>query len=151
MSHEGSHVSSSAKNKLYWGVDKKNLKDCNVTVKDGVVSVVNGYIPVASAEYTAKNNGDGTYTVTAVSTSKNYTGSITVTAKKDWPDSPLYFFISYSFEYFILTFQFHFFICKQTFCFQYSLNSLRWIHCMIWQKQPFQFLWLYDLIDLHGS
>ena len=69
----------------------------------------------------------------------------------EFQDSPLYFFISYSFEYFILTFQFHFFICKQAFCFQYSLNSLRWIHCMIWQKQPFQFLWLYDLIDLHGS
>ena len=69
----------------------------------------------------------------------------------EFQDSHLYFFISYSFEYFILTFQFHFFICKQAFCFQYSLNSLRWIHCMIWQKQPFQFLWLYDLIDLHGS
>ncbi len=65
---------------LIWGVDKKSLNDCNVTVKDGVVSVLNGYIPVASTEYTAKNNGDGTYTVTAVSTSKNYTGSKTVKA-----------------------------------------------------------------------
>ena len=65
---------------LRWGVDKKSLNDCNVTVKDGVVSVLNGYIPVASTEYTAKNNGDGTYTVTAVSTSKNYTGSKTVKA-----------------------------------------------------------------------
>ena len=79
--------------KLVWGVDKKNLKDCNVTVKDGVVSVVNGYIPVASTEYTSKNNGDGTYTVTAVSTSKNYTGSITVTADgkaaDEKPDAPM--------------------------------------------------------------
>ena len=66
--------------KLVWGVDKKNLKDCTVTVKDGVTTVLNGYIPVASTEYTAKNNGDGTYTVTAVSTSKNYTGSVTVKA-----------------------------------------------------------------------
>ena len=78
---------------LVWGVDKKNLKDCNVTVKDGVVSVVNGYIPVASTEYTSKNNGDGTYTVTAVSTSKNYTGSITVTADgkaaDEKPDAPM--------------------------------------------------------------
>lgn len=72
---------------------RKNLKDCNVTVKDGVVSVVNGYIPVASTEYTSKNNGDGTYTVTAVSTSKNHTGSITVTADgkaaDEKPDAPM--------------------------------------------------------------
>ena len=82
-----------AEQALKWGVDKKNLKDCNVTVKDGVVSVVNGYIPVASAEYTSKNNGDGTYTVTAVSTSKNYTGSVTVTAdgkaEDEKPNAPM--------------------------------------------------------------
>ena len=82
-----------AEQALIWGVDKKNLKDCTVTVKDGVVSVVNGYIPVASAEYTSKNNGNGTYTVTAVSTSKNYTGSITVTAdgkaEDERPDAPM--------------------------------------------------------------
>ena len=78
---------------LKWGVDKKALKDCTVTVKDGVVSVLNGYIPVASTEYTATNNGDGTYTVTAVSTSKNYTGSITVNAdgkaEDEKPDAPM--------------------------------------------------------------
>ena len=82
-----------AEQALIWGVDKKNLKDCTVTVKDGVVSVVNGYIPVASAEYTSKNNGNGTYTVTAVSTSKNYTGSITVTAdgkaEDEKPNAPM--------------------------------------------------------------
>jgi len=91
--YEGSKVTSSATNKLYWGVDKKNIKDCNVTVKDGVVSVVNGYIPVASAEYTSKNNGDGTYTVSAVSTSKNYTGSVTVKAdgkaEDEKPNAPM--------------------------------------------------------------
>ena len=96
--YEGSEVVSAYSIKdgfteLAWGVDKKNLKDCNVTVKDGVVSVVNGYIPVASTEYTSKNNGDGTYTVTAVSTSKNYTGSITVTADgkaaDEKPDAPM--------------------------------------------------------------
>ena len=78
---------------LTWGVDKKNLKDCKVTVKDGVVSVVNGYIPVVSTEYTSKNNGDGTYTVSAVSTSKNYVGSVTVTADgkaaDEKPDAPM--------------------------------------------------------------
>ena len=78
---------------LSWGVDKKSLKDCKVTVKDGVVSVVNGYIPVASTEYTSKNNGDGTYTVSAVSTSKNYTGSVTVKAdgkaENEKPDAPM--------------------------------------------------------------
>ena len=79
--------------RLTWGVDKKNLKDCNVTVKDGVVTVLNGYLPVASTEYTATNNGDGTYTVSAVSTSKNYTGSITVTAdgkaENEKPNAPM--------------------------------------------------------------
>ena len=78
---------------LTWGVDKKNLKDCKVTVKDGVVSVVNGYIPVVSTEYTSKNNGDGTYTVSAVSTSKNYTGSVTVKAdgkaEDEKPNAPM--------------------------------------------------------------
>ena len=95
--YEGSSVDTTKKkdgsDKLVWGVDKKNIKDCNVTVKDGVVSVVNGYIPVASAEYTSKNNGDGTYTVTAVSTSKNYTGSVTVTAdgkaEDEKPNAPM--------------------------------------------------------------
>ena len=79
--------------RLTWGVDKKNLKDCTVTVKDGVVTVLNGYLPVASTEYTATNNNDGTYTVTAVSTSKNYTGSVTVKAdgkaENEKPDAPM--------------------------------------------------------------
>ena len=30
--------------KLVWGIDKKDIKDCTVTVKDGVVTVLNGYI-----------------------------------------------------------------------------------------------------------
>ena len=95
--YEGSSVATTDQkdgaDKLVWGVDKKNIKDCNVTVKDGVVSVVNGYIPVASAEYTSKNNGDGTYTVSAVSTSKNYTGSVTVKAdgkaEDEKPNAPM--------------------------------------------------------------
>ena len=95
--YNGSNVisayASSKFTDLSWGVDKKDLKDCKVTVKDGVVSVVNGYIPVASTEYTSKNNGDGTYTVSAVSTSKNYTGSVTVKAdgkaEDEKPDAPM--------------------------------------------------------------
>ena len=83
--YEGSKVISMANDdagsdKLVWGIDKKDIKDCTVTVKDGVATVLNGYIPVAATEYTSKNNGNGTYTVTANSTSKNYTGSKTVKA-----------------------------------------------------------------------
>ena len=78
---------------LTWGINKKNISDCTVTVKDGVTTVLNGYLPVASTEYTVKNNGDGTYTVTANSTSKNYTGSKTVKAdgkaEDEKPDAPM--------------------------------------------------------------
>ena len=84
---------TSGADKLVWGVDKKNINDCTVTVKDGVVTVLNGYLPVASTEYNAKNNGDGTYTVTANNTSKNYTGSKTVKADgkaaDEKPDAPM--------------------------------------------------------------
>ena len=78
---------------LTWGVDKKNISDCTVTVKDGVVTVLNGYLPVASTEYTSEKNADGTYTVKANSTSKNYTGSKTVVAdgkaEDEKPDAPM--------------------------------------------------------------
>ena len=96
--YEGSSVISMAYNepgaeKLVWGIDKKDIKDCTVTVKDGVATVLNGYLPVDAKEYTAKNNGDGTYTVTANSTSKNYTGSKTVKAdgkaEDEKPDAPM--------------------------------------------------------------
>ena len=96
--YEGSKVISMANDdagsdKLVWGIDKKDIKDCTVTVKDGVATVLNGYIPVAATEYTSKNNGNGTYTVTANSTSKNYTGSKTVKAdgkaEDEKPDAPM--------------------------------------------------------------
>ena len=91
--YEDSKVVSSASNGLYWGVNKKNLNDCTVTVKDGVVTVLNGYLPVPATEYTAKNNNDGTYTVTAESKSKNYTGSKTVKAdgkaEDEKPNAPM--------------------------------------------------------------
>ena len=96
--YKGSKVISMANDdpdsdKLVWGIDKKDIKDCTVTVKDGVATVLNGYIPVTATEYTSKNNGDGTYTVTANSTSKNYTGSKTVKAdgkaEDEKPDAPM--------------------------------------------------------------
>ena len=86
--YAGSKVSN-----LTWGIDKKDINDCDVKVTNGVVTVMNGYIPVPTTEYTSKNNGDGTYTVTANSASKNYTGSKTVTAEgkaaDEKPDAPM--------------------------------------------------------------
>ena len=83
----------SKETKLTWGINKKDIKDCDVKVTNGVVTVMNGYIPVPTTEYTSKNNGDGTYTVTANSASKNYTGSKTVTAQgkaeNEKPDAPM--------------------------------------------------------------
>ena len=69
-----------------WGIDKKDLADCTVTAKDGVVTVLNGYIPVPTTEYTVKENEDKTYTVTANKESKNYTGSKTVVAEGQKPE-----------------------------------------------------------------
>ena len=83
----------SSETNLAWGIDKKDIKDCDVKVTNGVVTVMNGYIPVPTTEYTSKNNGDGTYTVTANSTSKNYTGSKSVKADgkaaDEKPDAPM--------------------------------------------------------------
>ena len=83
----------SLSSKFDWGIDKKDIKDCDVKVTDGIVTVMNGYVPVPTTEYTSKNNGDGTYTVTANSASKNYTGSKTVKADgkaaDEKPDAPM--------------------------------------------------------------
>ena len=91
--YTGSSVGSTAADALTWGIDKKDIKDCDVKVTNGVVTVMNGYIPVPTTEYTSKNNGDGTYTVTANSTSKNYTGFKTVKADgkaaDEKPDAPM--------------------------------------------------------------
>ena len=76
-----------------WGIDKKNISDCDVKVVNGVTTVMNGYIPVPTTEYTVKDNGDKTYTVTANTASKSYTGSKTVTAEgkaaDEKPDAPI--------------------------------------------------------------
>ena len=76
-----------------WGIDKKDLKDCDVKVTNGVTTVMNGYIPVPTTEYTSVNNGNGTYTVTANSASKSYVGSVKVKAdgkaENEKPDAPM--------------------------------------------------------------
>ena len=89
---KGGYIGSEVKG-IKWGIDKKDIKDCDVKVTDGIVTVMNGYVPVPTTEYTSKNNGDGTYTVTANSASKNYTGSKTVKADgkaaDEKPDAPM--------------------------------------------------------------
>ena len=89
----GGYTGSNVRLEKAWGIDKKNINDCDVKVVDGVATVMNGYIPVPSTEYTVKENGDKTYTVTANTTSKNYTGSKTVTAQgkaeNEKPDAPV--------------------------------------------------------------
>ena len=89
---KGGYIGSEVKD-IKWGIDKKDIKDCDVKVTDGIVTVMNGYVPVPTTEYTSKNNGDGTYTVTANSASKNYTGSKTVKADgkaaDEKPDAPM--------------------------------------------------------------
>ena len=91
--YSGTKLETEFVTKPSWGIDKKDIKDCDVKVIDGVVTVMNGYIPVPTTEYTSKANGDGTYTVTANSASKNYTGAKTVTAtgkaENEKPDAPM--------------------------------------------------------------
>ena len=89
----GGYTGSQVALNAAWSIDKKDIKDCDVKVVDGVVTVMNGYIPVPTTEYTSTKNSDGTYTVTANSTSKNYTGSKTVNAtgkaENEKPDAPM--------------------------------------------------------------
>ena len=61
-----------------WGIDKFDLANADVTVKDGKLSVKCGKVEVDTADYTTTANNDGTTTVAAAKTSKNYTGSKTV-------------------------------------------------------------------------
>ena len=61
-----------------WGIDKKDLADCDVTMENGAVTVKNGSLPVPAVEYTTTTNENGSVTVSAAKTSKNYTGSVTV-------------------------------------------------------------------------
>ena len=91
--YEGSVVPAGDDKYIDWGIDQKDLKDCDVKVVNGVAYVMNGYIPVPTTEYTVKENDDKTYTVTANKDSKNYTGSKTVVAEgqkpTDKPETPM--------------------------------------------------------------
>ncbi|RGW17545.1 hypothetical protein DWV87_19045 [Ruminococcus sp. AF13-28] len=76
-----------------WGIDKQTIANCEVSVKDGVATVMNGSVKVPADEYTSTKNDDGTYTIAAKSTSKHYTGSKTVKAdgkaENEKPDAPM--------------------------------------------------------------
>ena len=78
---------------IAWGIEKKDLSDCDVKAVNGVVTVMNGYVPVPTTEYTVKENDDKTYTVTANKDSKNYTGTKTVAAEglkpEEGPEAPV--------------------------------------------------------------
>ena len=70
---------------ISWRIVAQDLANTNIvaTEANGKVSVtvMNGSVTVPEAEYDVKDNGDGTITVSAKSSSKNYTGSQTVTLK----------------------------------------------------------------------
>ena len=72
--------------KVTWKVVKKDLANTTVSVvKNGAelkATVLNGNVIVPESEYDVKDNGDGTATVTAKSTSKNYTGNQKVDVKE---------------------------------------------------------------------
>ena len=73
---------------LSWKVTKKDLANCDVTAtKDASgtlsVTVMNGSVKVPAEKYVAKENADGTVTVTPAKDSKYYTGSKTVALAGD--------------------------------------------------------------------
>ena len=66
-------------NTYVWGIDKKDLKDCVVSVdKDLNATVMNGNVVEKKEAFEVKANGDGTATVSVVDGGKNYTGSVKV-------------------------------------------------------------------------
>ena len=76
-----------------WGIDKFDLANADVSVKDGNVTVKCGSITVPVADYTVtKDAAADKVTVTAAKDSKNYTGSKTVSADvapEEKPDAPM--------------------------------------------------------------
>ena len=70
---------------ISWRIVAQDLANTNIvaTEANGKVSVtvMNGSVTVPEAEYDVKDNGNGTITVSAKSSSKNYTGNQTVTLK----------------------------------------------------------------------
>ena len=66
-------------NTYVWGIDKKDLKDCSVSVdKNLKATVTNGNVIEEKENFNVKDNGDGTATVSVVDSGKNYTGSVNV-------------------------------------------------------------------------
>ena len=65
--------------KLTFIIEKKALKDCSVSVdKNLKLTVMNGNVLETKENFTVKDNGDGTATVSVVDGGKNYTGSVNV-------------------------------------------------------------------------
>ena len=65
--------------KLTFIIEKKDLKDCSVSVdKNLKLTVMNGNVLETKENFTVKDNGDGTATVSVVDGGKNYTGSVNV-------------------------------------------------------------------------
>ena len=73
----GGYSASNVQN-IRWGIDKKDLADCDVTLENGTLTVLNGLVLVPESEYTTTENSNGSVTVSAASDSRNYTGSVTV-------------------------------------------------------------------------
>ena len=66
-------------NTYVWGIDKKDLKDCSVSVdKNLKATVTNGNVIEEKENFTVTDNGDGTATVSVVDGGKNYKGSVNV-------------------------------------------------------------------------
>ena len=78
--YKGSLVNAKADGtKLTFAIDKKDLKDCSVSVdKNLKLTVMNGNVLETKENFTVKDNGDGTATVSVVDGGKNYTGSVNV-------------------------------------------------------------------------
>ena len=81
----GYKLAAGYKGSISWRIVAQDLANTNIvaTEANGKVSVtvMNGSVTVPEAEYDVKDNGNGTITVSAKSSSKNYTGSQTVTLK----------------------------------------------------------------------
>ena len=71
-----------------WGIDKFNLANADVSVKDDKVIVKCGRVDIEASEYTVEKK-DSQVTVTAVKDSKNYTGSKTIDAVTEKPAAPM--------------------------------------------------------------
>ena len=66
-------------NMYMWGIDKKDLKDCSVSVDKNLdLTVMNGNVLEKKENFGVKDNGDGTATVSVIDGGKNYTGSVIV-------------------------------------------------------------------------